>query len=44
VVLVQDPHSAEAKQMPTAAISRANPQIIATLPELAELVALLTRA
>jgi two-component system chemotaxis response regulator CheB len=44
LVIVQDPHSAEAKQMPSAAISRANPQIIAPLPEIAELVRLATRA
>jgi len=44
LVIVQDPTSAEAKQMPTAAISRANPQIIAPLPEIAELIRLATRA
>lgn len=44
LVIVQDPSSAEAKQMPTAAISRANPQIIAALPEIAELIRLATRA
>ena len=44
LVIVQDPNSAEAKQMPNAAISRANPQIIAPLPEIAELVRLATRA
>ncbi|HET7538797.1 MAG TPA: chemotaxis protein CheB [Polyangiaceae bacterium] len=44
LVIVQDPSSAEAKQMPRAAISRANPQIIASLPKIAELVGLLTRA
>lgn len=44
VVIVQEPRSAEAKQMPIAAIARANPQIIAPLPEIAELVGLLTRA
>jgi len=44
LVIVQDPNSAEAKQMPSAAISRANPQIIAPLPEIAELVRLATRA
>ncbi|HYP99272.1 MAG TPA: chemotaxis protein CheB [Polyangiaceae bacterium] len=44
LVIVQDPNSAEARQMPDAAISRANPQIIAPLPEIAELVRLATRA
>lgn len=44
LVIVQDPHSAEAKQMPTAAISRADPQIVASLPEIAKLIQLLTRA
>lgn len=44
LVIVQEPNSAEAKQMPNAAISRANPQIIAPLPEIAELVRLATRA
>ncbi len=44
LVIVQDPESAEAKEMPKAAISRANPQIIATLPEIAALIRLATRA
>jgi len=44
LVIVQDPDSAEARQMPDAAISRANPQIIAPLPEITELVRLATRA
>jgi len=44
LVIVQDPNSAEAKQMPTAAISRANPHIVAGLPEIARLIGLLTRA
>jgi two-component system, chemotaxis family, protein-glutamate methylesterase/glutaminase len=44
LVIVQDPNTAEAKQMPSAAISRANPQIIASLPEIAELIRLATRA
>lgn len=44
LVIVQDPSSAEAKQMPMAAISSANPQIIAPLPEIAELIRLATRA
>ena len=42
LVIVQEPSTAEAKEMPTAAISRANPQIIATLPEIAELIRLMT--
>lgn len=44
LVIVQEPHSAEAKQMPIAAISRANPQIVAALPEISELIRLATRA
>jgi len=44
LVIVQDPSTAEAKQMPLAAINRANPQIIATLPEISALIALATRA
>ncbi|HYQ44764.1 MAG TPA: chemotaxis protein CheB [Polyangiaceae bacterium] len=44
LVIVQDPASAEAPQMPTAAISRANPQMIASLPEIAESIRLATRA
>jgi two-component system, chemotaxis family, protein-glutamate methylesterase/glutaminase len=44
LVIVQDADSAEAKQMPSAAISKANPQIIAGLPEIAALVRLATRA
>ncbi|MEI9941101.1 MAG: chemotaxis protein CheB [Pseudomonadota bacterium] len=42
-VIVQDPQSAEAKEMPNAAISCANPQIIATLPEIVKLIRLVTR-
>ena len=38
LVIVQDPLTAEAKQMPSAAISRANPQIIASLSEIAQLI------
>ncbi len=38
LVIVQDPSTAEAPQMPSAAISRANPQIIASLPEIAQLI------
>jgi len=44
LVIVQEPNSAEAKQMPIAAISRANPQMVAALPEIAELFRLATRA
>jgi len=44
LVIVQDPNSAEAKEMPNAAIFRANPQIIAPLPEIAQLIRLATRA
>jgi two-component system, chemotaxis family, protein-glutamate methylesterase/glutaminase len=44
LVIVQDPSSAEAKDMPNAAISSANPQIIAHLPEIAALIGLATRA
>ncbi|HTA91632.1 MAG TPA: chemotaxis protein CheB [Polyangiaceae bacterium] len=34
-VVVQDPWTAEAKEMPSAAIAQANPQLIASLPEIA---------
>ena len=44
LVIVQDPNSAEARQMPEAAIARANPQIVATLSEVAGLIGLSTRA
>ena len=44
LVAVQAPDTAEAREMPHAAISMADPQIIATLPELAELILLATRA
>jgi two-component system, chemotaxis family, protein-glutamate methylesterase/glutaminase len=44
LVIVQDPNSAEAKEMPNAAISHANPQVIAPLSEIAELIRLATRA
>jgi len=44
LVIVQDPSCAEATQMPIAAIASANPQVVATLPEIAELIGLLTRA
>ena len=43
-VVVQDPSTAVASDMPSAAISRANPQIIAALPEIADLVGVATRA
>ena len=44
LVIVQEPNGAEAKQMPNAAIALANPQIVAPLPEIAELIRLATRA
>jgi two-component system chemotaxis response regulator CheB len=44
LVIVQDPSTAVASDMPRAAISRANPQIIATLPEIADLIRAATRA
>jgi len=44
LVIVQNPDSAEAKEMPNSAIARANPQIVATLPEIADLIRLATRA
>ncbi|HYP74845.1 MAG TPA: chemotaxis protein CheB [Polyangiaceae bacterium] len=44
LVIVQDPTSADSRQMPEAAISSANPQIIAPLPEIKELIRLATRA
>jgi two-component system chemotaxis response regulator CheB len=37
-VVVQDPATADAKEMPNAAIALANPQLVAALPELAELL------
>jgi len=43
LVIVQEPSSALARDMPSAAISRANPQIIATLPEMADLLRVVTR-
>ncbi len=44
LVIVQDPSTAEAVQMPSAAISRASPQIIASLPEIADLIHQATKA
>jgi two-component system chemotaxis response regulator CheB len=44
LVIVQDPSTAEASQMPSAAISRANPQIIASIPEIADLIYQATKA
>jgi two-component system chemotaxis response regulator CheB len=44
LVIVQEPNGADAKQMPNAAIARANPQIVAPLPEIAELIRLATRS
>jgi two-component system chemotaxis response regulator CheB len=43
-VIAQDPSTAVAPCMPSATISRANPQIIATLPEIADLIRVVTRA
>jgi two-component system chemotaxis response regulator CheB len=43
-VIVQDPSTAVASDMPSAAISRANPQIVAPLSEIADLFRLVTRA
>ncbi len=43
LVIVQDPDTAEAKQMPASAISRANPQIIGSLSQIAELIQLATQ-
>ncbi len=44
LVVVQDPSTAEAPQMPRAAISRASPQIIASLAEIADLIHQATKA
>jgi two-component system, chemotaxis family, protein-glutamate methylesterase/glutaminase len=44
LVIVQDPATAEAPQMPNAAVSRANPQIIASLREIADLIYHATKA
>ena len=44
LVAVQDPQDAEAREMPQAALAAADPQVIATLPELAQLISLATRA
>jgi two-component system chemotaxis response regulator CheB len=38
IVVVQDPRTAEAKEMPSAAIALAKPQLVASLPEIAELL------
>ena len=38
LLIVQDPDTAEARQMPASAIARANPQIIASLPQIAQLI------
>ena len=43
-VIVQDPGTAEAPEMPSAAIASANPQIVASLPQIADLISLATRA
>jgi two-component system chemotaxis response regulator CheB len=42
LLIVQDPDSAESKQMPNAAIFQANPQIVASLPEIVGLIRLAT--
>ncbi len=44
LVMVQDPETASARDMPTATISRAEPQIVASLTEMANLFRLATRA
>ena len=44
LVAVQNPDGAAAQEMPNAAIAAADPQVIATLPELAELILQATRA
>jgi two-component system chemotaxis response regulator CheB len=38
LVVVQDPDTADAKEMPRAVIALANPQLIASLPEIAEFI------
>jgi two-component system chemotaxis response regulator CheB len=43
LVMVQDPETASAREMPNAAISSANPQVVASLPEMANLIRLATR-
>jgi two-component system chemotaxis response regulator CheB len=43
LVIVQDPSTASAPQMPQAALSKCNPQIVATLPEIADFIYLATR-
>jgi len=44
LVIVQDPSTASATDMPRSAISSANPQIVASLPEIADLIRAATRA
>lgn len=44
LVIAQDPNDADSAPMPEATIARARPQIVATVTELAELIALATRA
>ena len=44
LVIVQDPRTADSQQMPQAAISRAKPQIVASLPEIADFIYQATRA
>jgi two-component system chemotaxis response regulator CheB len=43
LVIVQDPRTADAQEMPQAAISRADPQIVASLPEIADFIYQATR-
>lgn len=38
LVIAQDPLTAEAREMPSATISLATPQIVATLPEIADII------
>jgi two-component system chemotaxis response regulator CheB len=44
LVIVQDPSTADAAQMPQSALSRANPQIVAALPEIARFIYQATKA
>jgi two-component system chemotaxis response regulator CheB len=44
LVAVQDPLDAEAREMPQATLAAADPQVVATLPELAQLISQVTRA
>jgi two-component system chemotaxis response regulator CheB len=44
LVIVQDPNTADAQQMPQSALSKANPQIVASLPEIANFIYQATKA